>query len=104
MPSFKNLGVSLKAHLVLSVRGRTILFSCSIRLAFYILPYSDWPKGYTMNYLLFDLFKSLLLLRDPFKIILHLCHLLEGAYNHTNLKCSFSKIPQCLKKLVFISS
>jgi len=54
-----------------------------------------------MNYLLFNFFKCLLLLRAPFKTVLLPGHLIERAYNLTDLGCASSKNPQCLRRLVF---
>ena len=47
----------------------------------YILSYLYWPQGHGTGYLLFNLLKSLLLLRTAHKIMLLPHHLIKGAYN-----------------------
>ena len=61
--------------------GRAILPGCSVEHIFNILSCPDWPEGYCMNNLPFNLFKGLLL-TAPFKIVL-LGHLIERAYSLT---------------------
>ena len=63
--------------------GRAILPSCGVEHIFYILSCPDWPKGYCMNYLLFNLFKGLLLFRALFKIVVLPGHLIERVYDQT---------------------
>lgn len=64
--------------------GRTILPVHNVEHIFYILPCPDWPKGYYMGNLLFNLFKTLLF-RAPLEIIFLLWHEIEGANNFTVL-------------------
>ena len=63
--------------------GRAILPSCSAEHIFKILSCPDWTKGYCINNFPFILFKGLLLLRAPFKIVLLPSHLIERAHNQT---------------------
>ena len=62
-------------------QSRTFLSSSSGEDILYILSHPYWPQGHSSGYLLFNLLKSLLLLRSPHKIILLLRHLIKEAYN-----------------------
>lgn len=54
--------------------------SCTVKHVFYILSCSDWSQSNCTDYLLFNLFKGLLLLRASQEIIL-LHYLMERSYN-----------------------
>ena len=61
--------------------GWAILPGFGVEHVFNILSCPDWSRGYSMNYFWSNLFKCLLLLRAPLKILLLLGHLIEKVYN-----------------------
>lgn len=63
--------------------SEAILPGCGVEHIFYILSCPDWPKGYRMSYLLFNLFKGFLLLKSPGEIVLPFGQLIEKVYNQT---------------------
>lgn len=64
---------------------RTIFPGCSVQHIPHILPHFDWPEDSCVGNLLLNLFKSFLLFRAPFEIILLPCHWIERADNLTVL-------------------
>lgn len=84
IPNFTTPGFVPESLQALLVRDSRKIHSSWLH-TFYILSYPDWLKGYCMNNLRFNLFKTLLLFRIPLEIIPLPCQVIERAYNLTLL-------------------
>lgn len=64
-----------------------------------------WLQGDGTGHVLFNLLKSLLLLKGPCKIIILLHHLMKVAYNEaTVLEHAFFKNPLHTERIMFLTS
>ena len=93
----KTLGADLKSPwgFLPGILSGNIIPRCSIELIFYILSCLDWPEGYCMSNLLFNLFKGLLLLKTLCEIIFS-----SGSFDgDCKPEYAFSRNPQHLEKL-----
>jgi len=85
IPGSKTPEADFESPLVLSARGSRYGYHSQLRCKahFSHLVLLDWLKCYCTNYLLFNLFKGLLLLRAPVKVILLPGHSTERAYDQS---------------------